>query len=86
MDTATKSAIFTTYNKARKAARQGKIDGKRLNRALGILLSKSYPHQYNTTIRTCDCPDSRRHPQIVCKHRLAKMVLYRINEAAPVAA
>ena len=84
MDTATKSAIFTTYNKARKAARQGKIDGKRLNRVLGILLSKSYPHQYNTTIKTCDCPDSRRHPEIVCKHRLAAMIQVRISQAAPV--
>ena len=84
MDTATKSAIFTTYNKARKAARQGKIDGARLNRALGILLSKSYPHQYNTTIKTCDCPDSRRHPEIVCKHRLAAMIQVRMSQAAPV--
>ena len=86
MDTATKSAIFTTYNKARKAVRQGKIDSKRLNRALGILLSKSYPHQYNTTIKTCDCPDSRRHPEITCKHRLAVMIQVRMSQAAPVAA
>jgi len=84
MDTATKSQLFTTYNKARHAARQGKIDGKRLNRALGILLSKSYPHQYNTTIKTCDCPDSRRHPEITCKHRLAAMIQVRISQAAPV--
>ena len=86
MDTATKSQLFTTYNKACKAAREGKIDGKRLNRALGILLSKSYPHQYNTPIKPCDCPDSRRHPEIVCKHRLAAMIQVRMNQAAPVAA
>ena len=86
MDTATKSQLFTVYNHARHAARQGKIDGKRLNRALGILLSKSYPHQYNTTIRTCDCPDSRRHPEIACKHRIALWIKVRISQAAPVAA
>ena len=85
MDTATKSAIFTTYNKARKAAHQGKIDGKRLNRALGILLSKSYPHQYNTTIRTCDCPDFHRTGK-PCKHLIAHWMEYRISQAAAKAA
>ena len=85
MDIATKSQLFTTYNKARKAAHQGKIDGARLNRTLGILLSKSYPHQYNTTIRTCDCPDFHRTGK-PCKHIIAGWIKVRMSQTAPVAA
>jgi hypothetical protein len=70
-----KSAIWTQYNKALKS---GAFDRLRVNRALGIL-QHGEPRPYNTTISTCDCPDSAHGH--VCKHRIAKMLAYRAFEA-----
>ena len=85
MDTATRSAIFTTYNKARKAAHQGKIDGKRLNRALGILQSAHFPDHYHPTTKDCQCGDHYFTGK-PCKHMIAVMIQVRMSQAAPVAA
>jgi hypothetical protein len=81
----TKSQIMTVYNHARKAARLGKLDEKRLNRALGVLMSKT-PRPYHTTIYSCDCPDHQRHPEITCKHMLAAAIVYRVQHPKAVAA
>lgn len=72
----TKSEIFTQYNRARAAARKGKLDPARVNRALGIL-QNSTPRPYLTTISSCNCQDHSRHPDIACKHMIAKMIEYR---------
>lgn len=75
----TKSQIFTAYNKARRAAQNGKLDIARVNRALGLLQSRT-PRPYATTVKGCDCEDSRRGH--VCKHRIAAMMTVRILEGA----
>ena len=82
----TKSELFSAYNTARSAIRKlaGKsLDGKgidvaRLNRAFGILQTKSYDHfqKYGTTISSCRCPDAQKGH--VCKHRIAFTVAYKI--------
>ena len=71
-----KSQIWTVYNHARAAANRGKIDPKRLNRALGLAQSKT-PRPYATTIHSCNCQDHTRHPEIACKHILEAMLIYR---------
>jgi hypothetical protein len=74
MKTTVKSTIWTQYNKALKS---GAFDRLRTNRALGILLHGE-PRPYNTTVSTCDCPDSTRG--FICKHRIARMIAYRAFE------
>jgi hypothetical protein len=86
----TKSEVFTVYNKARAAARKAgdlkKIE--RLNKALGILLSKSYYQDekaaYSPTFYTCGCKDwqfknaARRAYTGPCKHMLAELLMLDI--------
>lgn len=75
--TPTKSEIFSIYNKARKAARQGKLNPAHVNKALGLLLSgKERP--YVTTLKTCTCPNWRSG--IPCKHQVKRMMEYRIEQ------
>lgn len=46
-------------------------DGKK---AYGVP-SQSTPNRYHlTTQSSCDCEDTRRHPALVCKHRLAVVI------------
>lgn len=79
----TKSQIFSVYNKARAAARAGKLDAQRVNRALGYLLSGNAVEkweEYQTTIKTCNCPDFvYRHK--TCKHQISLMIYRRIEQA-----
>jgi len=75
----TKSEIFSMYNKARAAAKKGKLDAGRVNRALGVLQSKQ-SRGYQTTIKSCNCEDHKRHPQVACKHMVAKMIETRIEQ------
>lgn len=64
-----KSSIFSAYNGARRLAREGRLDCKRVNRALGVALSNK-PSEYNSTARSCECPD-RKYRGVICKHMLA---------------
>ena len=74
-----KSKLFTVYNRAKAVAHQGKLEPKRVNRALGIAQSREYPAKYVTTINSCTCPDSQyRHA--ICKHRLALAIKVRMSE------
>lgn len=76
-----KSQLFAIYNKARKAARQGKLDLGRLNRALGILQSYEGPARmarYQARISACACPDAKRGQ--ICKHRISAMIIRRAAE------
>lgn len=75
----TKSEIFTQYNKARAAARQGKLDPKRVNRALGIAQTKAPEQKYVTTIKTCNCIDHQQHPSVACKHMIARMIEVKVE-------
>ncbi len=76
----TKSEIFSMYNKARAAARKGKLEAKRVNRALGILQTKQHDQKYNTTINSCNCEDHKRHA-VPCKHMVAKMIEVKVERA-----
>jgi hypothetical protein len=73
----TKSEIFTQYNKARSAAKAGKLDAKRVDRALGVAQLKVQP-EYLTTTKSCSCEDHSRHPAIACKHMIAKMIEVKV--------
>lgn len=75
----TKSELFSMYNKARAAAKHGKLEAGRVNRALGILQTKDYISKYHTTIKSCDCEDHKRH-QVPCKHMVALMIERRIAQ------
>lgn len=75
-----KSHLFEAYNAAKPLARRGLIDGKRLNKALGIAQRKQAP-TYITTNSRCTCPDFsgidangrrfRSQSTRPCKHILA---------------
>lgn len=91
--TLTKSEIFSAYNKARAQARKaGEIKRiERLNKALGILLSKDYysgeKAGYQPTTHSCGCKDfqyrhaARRDYHGVCKHVEAERLLLAIHAA-----
>lgn len=74
----TKSEIFTQYNKARKAAREGKLDLARVNRALGVAQLK-LARPYATTIKSCTCPDYLKTNK-PCKHMIAKMIEAKVSK------
>lgn len=75
----TKSELMVWYNRARSAAKRGKLDLERVNRAFGWLQMKE-PHIYQTTVKTCSCPDRMRHPEQACKHMIGAMILSRIAD------
>ena len=77
MDRAVISAIFSEYNRARRA-----LDPKRVNRALSLIQSGEIwakQVEYGTTIRDCYCPDRVNRGQI-CKHMIALMILERTHK------
>lgn len=87
METITKNAAMSWYNKARTAARQGKLNPVDVNRALGVLMAADGLDRiakYHTTIKTCECPHHRRTGR-ACKHMIACMILARSRqtETAP---
>ena len=72
-----RSALFTSYNLARRMVRQGAIDGDRLNRALGICQAKQQQNLYASSATDCMCPDRRyrlRWQGLACKHMLAEIL------------
>ena len=78
----TKSQLMSVYNKARTAARQGKLDPARVNRAFGILQAKdagAHLSKYGATVKSCTCIDHARTGK-PCKHMIAQMIVTR---AAP---
>lgn len=88
----TKSEIFTAYNIARAQARREHDSKKieRLNKALGILMSKSYydseKAEYQPSHFTCGCKDwefrhsAKRAYNGPCKHMLAESLILSIAE------
>ena len=77
------SRLFTIYNKARVAARNGLLDEARVNKALGILQSNDYysDKDYLTTLKSCTCPD-HQFRGTTCKHMIAKMIETRMDQLA----
>lgn len=75
-----KSMRMSIYNKAKAAARQGKLDPARTNKAFGMLQSADGGagkfQQYRTTTKTCNCPDHARTGK-PCKHMIARMIQVR---------
>lgn len=82
----TKSEIFSAYNRIRAFARKHPeiIDPARVNRALGILQSKSYyageRAEYQPSEHSCGCKDwefknaKRRGYTGACKHMIAELM------------
>ena len=81
-----KKLVMGMYNKARAAAKQGKLDPIRTNKALGILQSKDAGRakfaEYRTTTKACSCPDYHRTGK-PCKHMIAKMIEVRATQIQP---
>lgn len=78
-----KSAIFSVYNKAVVASKTNpELETNRVHRGMGLAMSKALigkNRPYNTTIKTCNCPDNKR-TFFICKHRVAVMIETRANE------
>jgi hypothetical protein len=52
-------------------------------KAYGIRSSRDANHVYFVTASTCTCEDTRRHPNLTCKHRLAvQLHIARVKAAA----
>jgi hypothetical protein len=76
--------VFRQYNRAKCSAMKGNLDPKRLNRALGLLMSKRFYSkiaEYGTTYNSCGCPDSTNRTTF-CKHRLAIIIAQRATQVA----
>lgn len=86
-----RSNIFRSYNLLKNDSKTNPaIEIKRLNKALGIAMTKNYQSKYFTTLISCTCPDATQRGIQVCKHRLAYMMLHpaemleqRFNEEGP---
>lgn len=86
-----KSSIFHIYNILKKDTKTTpSITLQRLNKALGIVMTKEYNLKYYTTMTSCTCPDSSQRGFYVCKHRLAffmqhptEMLELRFNDEGP---
>lgn len=83
MDTP-RSLIFKYYNRAKEQTKPGgKLEKGRVNRALGLCLSKErydlMLKKYQTTVIDCTCPD-RTHRVYWCKHRVAVGIMYRVKQ------
>jgi len=77
---AERSRLFVAYNHARRAAKLGRLEKRRLDRALGLAMRRDQTPKYHTTLRGCSCRDAEIHPSVWCKHRLA-LALRRKAEA-----
>jgi hypothetical protein len=79
--------IMCAYNHARTAVKLGKINGERLRKALGAVLSgKDLSRPYLTTLTYCQCWDSYRGlPGVFkCWHQLALCLRWRaVNPLMP---
>lgn len=71
------SALMSAYNYAKHyGTRSGMFDSKRVDRALGYLMSGAAVEkwdQYETAIKYCRCPDSQIRGMI-CKHMISRMI------------
>jgi hypothetical protein len=86
-----KSSVFHVYNILKQDTKDTPaITLARLNKALGIVMTKDYVNKYYTTMTSCTCPDSSQRGFFVCKHRLAlfmqnaqETLLLRFNGEGP---
>jgi hypothetical protein len=75
-----RSRLFRVYNAARHAVSMGRLERRRLDRALGLALRKDQTPRYHTTLRDCSCRDREIHPSVWCKHMIS-LALRRRAEA-----
>jgi hypothetical protein len=73
------SQLFTVYNAALIFAAERKLDKERLDKALGLAMSKRFRdnphyHGYTYTDKECNCPDAVER-FITCKHQIAVALL-----------
>jgi hypothetical protein len=68
---ADRTAIFSVYNMLK--ARKG-VTPDRLNKGLSLAL-KGVESRYFTNLMSCTCPDQSHRSQLICKHRLAYMMM-----------
>lgn len=80
MKASDRSRLFRVYNAARHAVSMGRLEKRRLDRALGLAMRRDQTPKYHTTLRGCSCRDAEIHPSVWCKHRLA-LALRRKAEA-----
>lgn len=73
-----RSAIFKMYNLLKK---HEAVTKDRLDKALAMVLKGGKESKYFTNLTSCTCPDQTYRGNIICKHRLAYMMLHP-NEAA----
>ena len=77
MDKKILSAIFSEYNRAKRA-----LDPKRVDKALSLIQSGKIDEkvfEYGTTTRNCHCPD-REFRGNLCKHMIALMIIKRTHK------
>lgn len=84
MSSPSKSHLFIAYNAAKPFVKTGAVDGKRLNKALGIAQQASNNHieRYGSTADDCHCPDRMyrlRKQGKPCKGMLAVALLDAIT-------
>lgn len=73
-------AIMAAYRKALEAAKEGKLDMKRVKRGLVLALANQR-RPYETTPSSCSCPDAEKGNW--CKHRIAALLWLRAGVEAP---
>jgi hypothetical protein len=74
-----RSALFQVYNHARKAANAGKLSITSVNGALSELQTRE-PNPHRTTLKSCDCLGRIYRPNTPCRHMIALMIEYRMNQ------
>ena len=79
-DTEEVEAILGAYRKALEAAKEGKLDEKRVKRALVLALANER-RPYETTVLSCSCPDAEKGNW--CKHRIACLIWMRAEVNTP---
>jgi hypothetical protein len=83
MDPTIRSLIFRHYNRVRTSTRLGQIETKRLNKALGLVLSGQIVDkikEYGVTVKTCNCGDATSKRGFICKHRLGFIISHEVYE------
>jgi len=74
-----KKMIFKKYNLMKKIYKGNPEQVARLNRALGIAVSKNglsrMHNEYGTTFCDCGCSDHKYRGQLWCKHILAETLV-----------
>lgn len=69
-------SIFAVYNRLKS---HEAVTRDRLNKALAIALKNKKEDKYFTNLTSCTCPDQTHRGNIICKHRLAWMMMHPVE-------